>query len=102
MKNIVFFGEMVNIEFSFLLIEMPYCKYCGRHVHESEGTICEFCLQEESYEKEVESKKVYLPYPPLYVRPRTRNSGKSLTTVLILSTLAGAMLFFFLLGRRIL
>lgn len=75
---------------------MPYCKYCGRHVPESEGCICEYCLDKESQVEE------HLPYPLLLAPPKPKKITKSWTTLLIISIAAGAVLFFFLLGRRIL
>lgn len=74
---------------------MPFCKYCGRQVPESEGTICEICLEEDS-RKEEQS-----PYPLLLAPPKPKKITKSLTSLVIISTIAGFVLFFYLLGRRI-
>ena len=74
---------------------MPYCKYCGKQLFESEGTICEYCLEKESQEE------VQLPYPLLLAPPKPKKITKTWTSLLIISTISGAVLFFFLLGRRV-
>ena len=74
---------------------MPFCKYCGRHVPETDGTVCENCLKTESQSEEQS------PYPLLLAPPPPVKSAKSLTGFVVLSIAMGVLLFFFLLGRRI-
>jgi hypothetical protein len=74
---------------------MPYCKYCGRHVPESEGTVCELCLEKE------EQEEAEIPYPLLLAPLKNKGTNQSLILFTILSLAAGVILFFFLLGRRI-
>ena len=48
---------------------MTFCKYCGRHLPESEGDICEVCMKEEQEEES--------PYPLLLAPPKKGKSSKS-------------------------
>jgi uncharacterized membrane protein YvbJ len=75
---------------------MTYCKYCGQPVPESEGTVCEYCKEKE------ESEESELPNPLLLAPPKNKGSNRSLMTITILSLAVGVILFFFLLGKRIL
>jgi len=74
---------------------MLFCKYCGRQVPESEGNVCEMCLEEEFREEEQPA------YPLLLAPPKPKKITKSWTSLVIISTIAGIILFFYLLGRRV-
>ena len=73
---------------------MPFCKYCGRHIPESEGDVCENCLKQESQQESI-------PYPLLLAPPKSVKSKKPMTMFYVIAVALGVILLFFLLGRKI-